>query len=162
MKTTQSSINNIPRTIAKWVAIIIFAGTVYIGNRSVQSQFGAEARANIEFEMLDLDTAVKHAKTTDKLVLADMSAEFCPSCRKLDEQIFANDQIKHMIEKDFIFARIDYASDKGQAFMRKYNVSGFPILLVLDEKGERLTRLPLTFSVEEFADNLKKVTTTYL
>lgn len=149
------------RNIAKWVMIFVLAVTAYLGNRAVQSRLGDKALNAIEFQVNDLNSALQKAENEDKLVLASLSARFCPTCRKLDEEIFANPTIAQHIEQAFVFARIDYESEEGADFMQRYRVSGFPIMLILDGKGQRLTRLPLTFSVAEFAINLERVNQHY-
>ncbi len=149
------------RKVAKWILIGVIAGSAYFANKSIQSRFGDQALAAIEFEIKDLPEALRDASSEDKLVIASLSARFCPTCRKLDQEVFADQAIKQQIEKDFVFARIDYESETGEAFMHKYRVSGFPILLILNAQGQRLTRLPLTFSAQEFALNLDKVNQHY-
>jgi thiol:disulfide interchange protein len=34
-----------------------------------------------------------------------MSAIWCPSCRKLDKQVFSDEQVKIQLNQDFVYAR---------------------------------------------------------
>jgi thiol:disulfide interchange protein len=143
--------------VLKWTGLILVCVAVYFGNRAVQTHFGEQALTNIEFEVLELNVALAKAQAHDKLVLADMSAIWCPTCRKLDSTVFSAPNVKQAIEDNFVFARVEYDSEQGAKFMQDYQVSGFPVLLVLSSEGKKLTRLPLTFDNHEFVGNLNQV-----
>lgn len=153
--------NKKSRNIAKWLLIVILSITAFFMYRTYQSRLGMQALSAIEFKIYDLTGAKQKAQVSDKLVLANLSAIHCSSCRKLDSHVFVDPVIKKLVEQSFIFARIDYQSEQGKAFMQEYRVSGFPVLLVLDKNGQKLTRLPLTFSAQEFATNLNLVSAVY-
>lgn len=153
--------NNRFRKIAKWVAIFVLFTTAFFANRTYQSHLGQQALASLELEILDLPEAQLNAKASGKLILANLSALYCSSCRKLDSDVFSHPSVKSQIEQNYVFARVDFQSDAGKTFMKKYRVSGFHVLLVLNDSGEKITRLPLTFSPEEFVDNLSMVNAVY-
>jgi thiol:disulfide interchange protein len=145
------------KKLLKWMVFLLVGFVFYFANHALQIHFGKQALTKIQFKILDLDAALTKAEALDKLVLADMSAIWCSTCRKLDSTIFADARVKATIERDFVFARVEYESQQGEAFMKKYQVSGFPTLLVLNSDGEKLTRLPLTFDSHEFIGHLNAV-----
>ena len=57
----------------------------------------------------------------------------------------------------FVYARIEYESPAGKSFMKKYQVSGFPTLLVLNTDGEKLVQLPLNYEPLAFLETLEKI-----
>lgn len=129
---------------------------VYFGNVAIQTHLGKKALDATGLDYVDLETALTLAANQSKPILADLSAIWCPSCRKLDNQVFANAQVKQLINDEFIMARIEYESDAGKAFMKKYDVSGFPVLLVLNSQGEKIQQLPITFEPTEFVELLSQ------
>jgi thiol:disulfide interchange protein len=131
--------------------LAIVAAVAYFGNVEVQSYLGRKAVANTGFTPISLELALVAAKAEDKLILADMSAIWCSSCRRLDAEVFGDSVVQQAIREKYIFSRIEYESDEGEAFMEKYNVTGFPTLLVLDAEGNLVRQLPLTFDPQEFA-----------
>ncbi|GAB5382632.1 MAG: hypothetical protein Alis3KO_30270 [Aliiglaciecola sp.] len=157
MSKHSSNARNTKRQLLKWAGFIFVGLLIYFGNKTLQTHLGHQALQQIEFEVLDLNVALAKADAHEKLVLADMSAIWCPTCRKLDKTIFANQDVNKMIEEHFVFARVEYESEQGKAFMQKYRVAGFPVLLVLDGEGKKLTRLPLTFESDEFIGNLEAI-----
>ena len=138
-------------TLAKsWLPFLVIGLAVYFGNVELQSYLGRQALNNTGLNILSLDEALDKARQENKLVLADMSAIWCPSCRKLDSDVLSNDKVKQSINEKYVFARVEYESAEGEAFMEKYNVSGFPTLLILDQDGNKLKKLPLTFNPNQF------------
>lgn len=151
---TQSPVR---KTLMMGGVIILLSIIGFYINQSVQSYLGQQAINNTGLNVLTLQDAFDEAKRSNKLVLADMSAIWCPSCRKLDNQVFANDQVQTQLNKDFVFARVEYDSPEGDRFMQQYKVSGFPTLLVLNAQAEKLVQLPVSFQPEPFIATLKKV-----
>ncbi|MFT5313880.1 MAG: thiol:disulfide interchange protein [Paraglaciecola sp.] len=142
--------------LIKWTALVLFGCALYFGNTYVQSKLGRQAMVNTGLRIHSLEAALVKARDNDKLVLANMSAIWCPSCRKLDREVFSNEQVKNLITKDFVFARIDYDAKEGRDFMGTYKIFGFPTLLILNGEGDKLHHLPLTFDPQKFADLLNK------
>jgi thiol:disulfide interchange protein len=137
--------------------IILISVLGYYGNRTVQGYLGQQAINATGLELLTLEDALQVAKRSNKLVLADMSAIWCPACRKLDKQVFSNERVKTQLKQDFVYARIEYESPEGKRFMQKYQVSGFPTLLILNTKGEKLVQLPINYEPLPFLATLEKV-----
>jgi thiol:disulfide interchange protein len=90
------------------------------------------------------------------LILAEVSAVWCSSCRQLDNQVFADPEVRRTIDKRFVFSRIEYESEEGERFIEKYNVTGFPTLFLIRPDGTVARRLQVTFSPEEFLAQLDR------
>jgi thiol:disulfide interchange protein len=86
-----------------------------------------------------------------------MSAIWCASCRKLDKQVFSDEQVKIQLNQDFVYARIEYESPEGKIFMQNHQVSGFPTLVILNAAGEKLLQLPINYEPLPFLATLEKV-----
>ena len=86
----------------------------------------------------NLDSAFTTASTSDKLIMIDFMAEWCPPCKEMDKKTFSNVQI---IKKsnEFIPVRIDVDKQKNIAEeyngnARKYGGIGIPNILFLDKE----------------------------
>jgi thiol:disulfide interchange protein len=82
--------------------IILISVLGYYGSKTVQTYLGQQAIDETDLEILSLEQALEIAKSSNKLVLADMSAIWCPSCRKLDKQVFSDEQVKIQINQNFV------------------------------------------------------------
>lgn len=141
--------------ILPWAVFAAFALVAYFVNVEVQSYLGRQALENTGLVSLPFEQALAKARVEKKLVLVDVSAIWCSTCRKLDNEVFAKDQVKRAVNEKYVFSRLEYESDEGQQFLKKYEVSGFPTLWLLDENGKIIRRLRGTFDENEFIAQIK-------
>jgi thiol:disulfide interchange protein len=135
-----------------WGAI---AAAVYFGNVAVQTHLGRRALEATGLTVHTLDEGLARARVEDKQVLAVVSAIWCPSCRTLDRQVLADPTVRALIDARYVFVRLEYASDEGKAFRERFDVTGFPRVLVLDPAGDLVRRLPVTYEADVFATHLR-------
>lgn len=128
---------------------------LYYGNVEVQSYMGRQALAGTGLLSVPLANALATAGTENKLVLLDISAIWCSSCRRLDSSVFSDPSVRRLISERFIFTRLEYESEEGQEFLEKHEVSGFPTVWILNGRGEIVKRVRITFEPSEFLDQLK-------
>ena len=138
------------------IGLVLIAVGAYFINVEVQSYLGRQVISDLSFTVNPLDEALVQAKGQSKMVLADLSAIWCPSCRKLDKQVFSNVKVSDVIKRDYVFARVEYESQEGEAFMERYGVTGFPNLVVLDGDGNLIKKLAVTFNADQFLKNLNR------
>ncbi|MDH3493538.1 MAG: thioredoxin family protein [Acidobacteriota bacterium] len=138
------------------IAALLGVG-VYFGNIELQSYWGRQAVANTGLEVHSLSDAIAKAKRDDKLVFVDVSAIWCGTCRRLDNEVFSGEEVKAELNRRFVFSRLEYESLEGQQFIRERNVKGFPNLWVLDKDGRNVKRLRVMFDPGEFAAQLRSI-----
>lgn len=141
------------RSNKSWLKFILL-GIVLVGayflNVEIQTRLGEKALAAVPIEKHSLDQAFNKARAENKLVIADLSAIWCPTCRSLDKNLFSNPIVKEAIDQNYVFARIEYESPEGEAFQQIYNVRSFPTLLILAPSGTKIKELPVTTDPDEF------------
>lgn len=135
-------------------ACVLVPLALYFVNVEIQTRRGSAAMAATGLAFQPLAAALVQARTEGKPVLADFSAIWCPSCRRLHAEVFGDPAVKAAITAGYVLAGIDYESAEAPAFMARYGVTGFPSLLVLDGEGRLLRRLPVSFDPAAFAADL--------
>lgn len=140
---------------------VIFLGA-YLAHVELQTYLGKQMLAQTGFPDINLETAITQAKAQNKYIIANMSAIWCPSCRRLDRSVFAEKAVQKLINDNFIFTRAEYESDEGKQFMARYGVNSFPTLLLLSPEGEQVQRIPLTFDPKTFMASLNNYSKNYL
>jgi thiol:disulfide interchange protein len=134
-------------------AVIAIVG--YFANTAWQMQRGEAALKATALAFLPLEQALAQAKTQGKRVLVDFSAIWCPTCRVLHAQVFTNEKVKRAIAVVYVLSRVDYEWPEARAFTQRYDVQGFPSLVVLSADGMLLRRVPVSFDPAAFAASLR-------
>ena len=85
----------------------------------------------------NLDSAFDLASTSNKIVMIEFMAEWCPPCKKMEKETFSN---KGVIEKSnkFIFVKVDVDrhQDIAKEYKRnakKYGGIGIPNIIFIDK-----------------------------
>jgi len=88
--------------------------------------------------------AVAEARQTKKPLLFDFTADWCPPCRAMQREMFADSDAAAQIEKQFVPVRVlDREREEGRnapdvaALKERYHISAFPTLVVVSPDGER-------------------------
>jgi thiol:disulfide interchange protein len=142
------------RALWIFVAAVISIGG-YFAHTAWQTQRGEAALKATALDFLPLEQALALAKTQGKPVLVDFSAIWCPTCRVLHAEVFTNATVKQAITSGFVLSRVDYESPEARTFMQRYDVQGFPTLLVLSAEGKLLRRVPISFVPATLAATLR-------
>lgn len=86
----------------------------------------------------DISTALKDAKSANKPVLVDVWAIWCVPCREMDETTYKDQKVLETMT-GFIPVKVD--ADAQKIFIERYRVDAFPTILMLDSRGNEITRL---------------------
>jgi thiol:disulfide interchange protein len=84
----------------------------------------------------DLDAALVEARATDRLVVVDFMADWCPPCIAMKHDVWPDPRVERAVADGFIPVMIDIDRDGRTA--DRYGVRGIPTILVLNADGEVL------------------------
>jgi protein disulfide-isomerase len=111
--------------------------------------FPACARAESAWTT-DYKKAQEEAKASHKLLLLNFTgSDWCGFCFQLDKAILLQPQFKDYASKNLVLVEIDFPRRKAQSIetkkqneelMQRYQVGGFPTLLMLDGEGRTVWR----------------------
>lgn len=83
-------------------------------------------------------------------ILADFSgSDWCGWCIKLDKEVFSTQPFKQYAENNLVLLLVDMPRSKPQsetqkkqngAMMERYDVQGFPTVILMDATGKELAR----------------------
>ncbi len=98
----------------------------------------------------DLPNALARAKAENKVVLLDFTgSDWCGWCIKLKEEVFDQPAFVAYAQQKLILVEVDFPREKRQTpglhatneeLAKRFNVSGFPTIIVLDANGNKLLR----------------------
>jgi beta-lactamase regulating signal transducer with metallopeptidase domain/thiol-disulfide isomerase/thioredoxin len=90
----------------------------------------------------DLAAAFKLTRETNKRVLIEFGANWCPGCRVLGAVLKENAEVSAALKKDFVLVFVNTESESGRKLQEKYvpkrQQNSIPHLAVLDASGRVL------------------------
>jgi thioredoxin-related protein len=99
----------------------------------------------------DLPKAIEEAKAENKLVMVDFTgSDWCGWCIKLDKEVFSQTAFIDYANKNVVPVKIDFPRKLEQseelkkanrALQQKYNIKGYPTIVVLNSEGKEIGRL---------------------
>lgn len=110
-----------------------------------------------------IDEAVKKANAEGKYVICQFGGNWCPWCVKFGYFIEECEEIKEVIDKNFVYIHVNYTSQKDEksqiANKRLANAGrfGFPVLVVLREDGSVMHIQNSSYLEEEKSYNRTRV-----
>lgn len=118
-----------------------------------------------EMTWYGLEEGIELAEKQNKLVLLDNYADWCGWCKRMDSDVFSDEEVAKILGKDFIAIKLDVESPekvtyKGKEYLPKqlsaeiFSVRGLPTFSILDKTGTPLGQLVGYSPKQEF---LKKV-----
>ncbi|MDQ6656034.1 MAG: thioredoxin family protein [Verrucomicrobiota bacterium] len=102
----------------------------------------------------DYRQAQQDAKANKKLVLLNFTgSDWCGWCIRLDREVFTKPEFEEYAKKNLVLLEVDFprgkqlsAAEKAQneALAQKYQIQGFPTIVVLDGDGRLVGELGYT------------------
>lgn len=90
----------------------------------------------------DVEQAVYMADSLSKHVLIQIGGNWCPWCLRLNKFMYEDEVLDSMIHHNYIVVKVNYSKENMNLdLMEKLGYPqrfGFPVLVVLDAKGNRL------------------------
>ncbi len=99
---------------------------------------GAAAPGSAVVWRTDLSAALAEARSTNKRVLVDFYATWCPPCIAMKHEVWPNPDVAREVAAGYIPVVVDADHDNGLA--NRYQVDGLPAILVLDADGRVVKR----------------------
>jgi thioredoxin-related protein len=115
--------------------------------------------------LTDLKQAQQEAKANKKLLLLDFTgSDWCGWCIKLDREVFSKPAFKDYANKNLVLMEVDFPRRKevnnvekkqNSELADRYQISGFPTIVVLDSDGKKLGELSYDAGIPANTNEMK-------
>ena len=117
-----------------------------------------------------IDQAVKQAKADGKFVVCQVGGNWCPWCLRFADFITKDAEISKLVADNFVYIHVDYSpkefkndparKERSEKMMKRLGNPGrfgYPVFVVLDEKGKVIHTQDSSFLEEGNGYDKKKV-----
>ena len=100
-------------------------------------------------QMDQIDKAVRQAKADGKFVVCQVGGNWCPWCLRFADFITKDAEIAKLVKDNFVYIHVDYSpkefkndparKERSEKMMKRLGNPGrfgYPVFVVLDEKGK--------------------------
>ena len=115
------------------------------------------AEKGIQFDHSSFGELLAKAAQQKKLIFVDCFTAWCGPCRGMANDVFTRKEVGEYFNTHFINAKINMEKGEGVELAKKYQVSAYPTLLFIDQKGEVVHRTVGAKSAGELLDIAREV-----
>ena len=88
---------------------------------------------------VDFYQALRTAQKEEKLIILDFYTDWCGWCSRLKAEVFETSEFNKFAGDRFILTKVN--AEKYVNLRKRYNVAGFPTVLILNKYGQELDRV---------------------
>lgn len=116
------------------------------------------ASAQVVFETTSFGDVLKKAQSENKLIFVDCYTSWCGPCKILANTIFPTKEVGDYMNAKFINFKIDMEKGEGVHLRKKYNITVFPTLLILNSDGTEFNRsVGAETEVQKFIEKIESI-----
>ncbi len=147
-------IKNFKHILLKLLAIsfLIYGTAVFIGaiskatnvlnpfEKFISSKLEISSTSELKFiKIKNIKQLNQALKTSKKPLMIDFWAQWCVSCKELDNITFKNEEVKQVLKK-FTLLKVDVTNnnEEDKALMKKFQVFGPPALIFFNENKQEI------------------------
>jgi thiol-disulfide isomerase/thioredoxin len=87
----------------------------------------------------NFDAALAQAKSSGHQVFVDFETTWCGPCKSMDDWIWTDADVAALLKAGYVGVKLD--GDVEKALVKRFNVAGYPTMVVLDTSGRESKRL---------------------
>lgn len=136
-------------SLKRFSAFIIFALPLF---NFVTAQVKIEEvhTSGIQFFHGSFEEAKAKALKENKMIFMDAYAEWCGPCKRMAATVFTDDKVGQFFNDNFINLKMDMEKGEGPKLSDKFDVSAYPTLIFINEKGEQVHKAVGALDAEQF------------
>lgn len=125
----------------------------------------ASAGEKQELKWRPFEAGFTEAKKTNKKIMIDVYTDWCLWCKRLDRDVYGNDQVAAYLNRQYITIKLNAESNAEIQFnetsyteaslAQAFGVTGYPAIIFFDSNGEPLDKLGGYVPADQFLPVIK-------
>jgi thioredoxin 1 len=107
------------------------------------------SQQGVNFRVTTLAMAKETAKTENKPLLVFLHATWCPTCKRMENEVFVQKDLGNIYNQQLINVAIDYDSAEGHKLNELYPIRATPTLFFFNPDGTLAQKLEGFQTVDE-------------
>jgi thiol:disulfide interchange protein len=140
-------------------ALSLAASSVISGAATPSALAGThKTKAHMVEWQNDANKVLEQAKSSNKLLLADVFTSWCGPCKMMDRTTFKEASVNNYLNEHFVCAKV-MADDNGvgQAWAEKNDVHAYPTTVIMNADGKLLGRIEGYQPADLYVAKIEKV-----
>jgi thiol-disulfide isomerase/thioredoxin len=105
----------------------------------------------------DFNAALRQAERGKKFIVLDLSASWWPHCRRMTREVYSDQKFIEFSRRQ-VFVRVFTDTDsQGDRLVNKFNVDGYPTIIILDSSGDEVDRIMGFRSAPDLIEELESI-----
>jgi thiol:disulfide interchange protein len=121
------------------ISILIAAYTFTSYTEQQRDQFNIPMA--VKFDKDDFNSALKKATKENKPIFIDFYTGWCVPCLKFTKTVLTDEEVGRHMNSAFINLKYDAEKGEGIALAKRFNVTSYPTLLIVNKHGKVLENL---------------------
>lgn len=139
-----------------FITIIVLLWQKFYQNQTDEQAREALTASGMNFYDNSIDKALQKAIKEKKNLMIYFYASWCGVCKKMKEEVFSNTRVNTFYNANFVNMALNIEKE-GKSLSEKYEVSGFPAMIFINEEGKIIQKIVGFKNVDEFLDIGKKI-----
>ena len=135
------------------IVIALFGGAIILAGKPA-----APADKGIHFENITFNQALRQAQKEHKLVFMNVYATWCAPCKMLMKNTLTTEKVGTVFNKNFVDISIDAEKGEGIQLVKRYQINGHPLMLVINPQGVVVKRIPGYMTSDQLLAKVKGLT----
>ncbi|MCH2042933.1 MAG: SPOR domain-containing protein [Saprospiraceae bacterium] len=111
----------------------------------------------VSFSKTDWDSAKTKAISEKKIYFVDFDANYCATCRNMDETTYQSERLAEYMEGNVIANRVNIQDFDGVMWSQRYDIEALPTMLFFNEEGRLVKRVVGYKSAQQLLDIFRSI-----
>lgn len=147
------------KRITQKITVLLIAAGFCLGIAACSRKYKPvlNSQQGVNFRVTTLSMAKETAKAENKPLLVFLHATWCPTCKKMENEVFVQKDLGSIYNQQLVNVAIDYDSPEGHKLNELYPIRATPTLFFFNADGTLALKLEGFQTADELLSESKQL-----